>query len=81
MCAVVRERQADKSSASREGVERFVKVSLRPGETKKVSVTLDSRSLSYYESRRNSGARRSRRVRLCSLAASSEQIECVASSH
>jgi beta-glucosidase len=27
----------------------FVKVSLRPGETKEVSVTLDSRSLSYYD--------------------------------
>ena len=27
----------------------FVKVSLRPGETKKVSVILDSRSLSYYD--------------------------------
>ena len=27
----------------------FVKVSLRPGETKKVSVTLDTRALSYYD--------------------------------
>jgi beta-glucosidase len=27
----------------------FVKVSLRPGETKKVSVILDSRALSYYD--------------------------------
>ena len=27
----------------------FVKVSLRPGETKKVSVILDRRSLSYYD--------------------------------
>ena len=27
----------------------FVKLSLRPGESKRVSVTLDSRSLSYYD--------------------------------
>ena len=27
----------------------FTKVSLRPGETKKVTITLDSRSLSYYD--------------------------------
>ena len=27
----------------------FVKVSLRPGETKKVSVILDNRALSYYD--------------------------------
>jgi beta-glucosidase len=27
----------------------FVKISLRPGETKKVSVILDTRSLSYYD--------------------------------
>jgi beta-glucosidase len=30
-------------------LKEFVKVSLRPGETKKVSVMLDSRALSYYD--------------------------------
>jgi beta-glucosidase len=32
-------------------LKEFLKVSLRPGETRKVSVMLDSRALSYYDVR------------------------------
>ena len=40
---------ADKVPRPAKELKGFVKVSLRPGETKKVSVMLDSRALSYYD--------------------------------